>query len=215
MNVIILGAGGHAQVVADTLLCACKAGADCHPIGFLDDDPALTGSTFLGLPVLGAIDQLDNFGHDAIIVAIGDNRSRARLFETFRARGERFACAVHPTAVLAPDVRFGEGVVICAGVVVNTGAVIGNNVILNTGCTIDHHSEIGDHAHIAPGAHLGGNVRVGQGTLVGIGAVVVPGCTAGEWSIIGAGSVAAKDVPAYTTVVGVPARMVKRWNSQR
>ena len=107
-RVLILGAGGHAQVVADILSRAHGAGTDYKPVGLLDDDPALAGTTIMGLSVLGTIAQLDEFDHDAIIVAIGDNRTRTHIFESVRARGERIVNAIHPAAVLAPDVRLGE-----------------------------------------------------------------------------------------------------------
>ena len=45
MRVLILGAGGHAQVVADVLLCAHRAGDPAIPIGYLDDAPHLRGQT--------------------------------------------------------------------------------------------------------------------------------------------------------------------------
>jgi sugar O-acyltransferase (sialic acid O-acetyltransferase NeuD family) len=211
LRVLILGAGGHAQVVADILMRACEAGAKFQPIGFLDDNPSLTGMAIRGLPVLGTIAQLDEFDHEAIIVAIGDNRTRAHIFETLQARGEQIANAIHPAAVLAPDVCLGKGVMICAGVVVNTGTIIGDNVILNTSCTVDHHNYIGNHAHIAPGVHLGGDVTIGEGTVIGIGATVVPQRTVGAWSVVGAGSVVTRDIPAYSTAVGVPARVIKRY----
>ncbi len=208
-RVLILGAGGHAQVVADILLRVHDAGTNWKPVGFLDDDSALAETVILGLPVLGSIAQLDEFDHDAVIVAIGDDRTRARIFESVRARGEQIVNAIHPAAVLAPDVRLGEGVMICAGVVVNTGTVIGDNVILNTSCTVDHHNHIGNHAHIAPGVHLGGDVTIGEGTLIGIGATVIPQRTVGAWSVIGAGSVVSKDIPAHATAVGMPARVIQ------
>jgi len=110
IRVIILGAGGHAQVVADILFRAHEAGANCQPIGFLDDDLTLVGTVVMNLPVLGTIAQLDEFDHDAVIVAIGDNRTRARLFESVRTRGKRIVSAIHPAAVLAPDVHLGQGV---------------------------------------------------------------------------------------------------------
>jgi sugar O-acyltransferase (sialic acid O-acetyltransferase NeuD family) len=99
--------------------------------------------------------------------------------------------------------------VINSGVIINTGSRIGQDVILNTACTIDHHNYIGDHTHIAPGVHLGGDVEIGEGTLIGIGATVMPQCRIGAWSVIGAGAVVTKDIPAYSTVVGIPARVIK------
>ncbi len=205
-RVIILGAGGHGLVVADILLRAHDAGQAIIPMGFLDDHETLFGSDVLGLRVLGKTADLVGIPHDAVVVAIGDNRIRARLFCELSARGERKAIARHPTAVIAPDVRIGPGAMLCAGAIVNPGSVIGADVILNTGCSVDHHNEIGDHVHIAPGVHLGGRVAVGEGALVGIGATVMPGRRVGAWATVGAGACVTHDVPAGLTVVGVPAR---------
>ena len=205
-DVLVIGAGGHGLVVADILLRARDAGQQVRPVGFLDDDTALVGSTVLDLPVLGTWAQSQELGHDAVIVAIGDNGARRRVYEEATGRGERLATAVHPGAVVAPDVRLGDGVMVCAGAVVNPGTVIGENVILNTGCSVDHHNDIGAHAHIAPGVRLGGAVSVGEGALVGIGAIVIPGVSLGKGSTVGAGAVVIRDVPPGVTVVGNPAR---------
>ena len=208
-RVLIVGAGGHGQVVADILLRMQEGGHPIEPVGFLDDDPQLWGKRFLGIPVLGGMADLPAIPHDAIIIGIGDNETRRRVFLQWKAVGERFIVARHPDAVVAPDVIIGAGAMICAGVVVNTGAWIGENVILNTGCTVDHHNRIRDHVHIAPGVHLAGNVEVGEGTLVGIGAVMIPQRKVGAWSVIGAGAVVTEDIPARTVAVGVPARPLR------
>jgi len=209
MRVLIIGAGGHGQVVADILLQMRDTGEDVQPIGFIDENPALTGMEYLDLPVLGTESCLSSITHDAVIIAIGDNQTRKGRFANLRELGESFAIARHPRAIIAPDVVIGPGCMIMAGVVINSGSIINENVILNTACTVDHHSEILAHAHVAPGCHLGGQVLVQEGALIGIGSTVMPRQKIGPWSIVGAGSLVHADVPENATVVGVPARMLK------
>lgn len=210
MKIIILGAGGHAQVVADILLRMREAGRDVEPVGYLDDNPSLHGKDFLGIRVLGASDMLPAINHDAVVVALGDNTLRKKVFTKLEALGEDFVTAVHPCAVVSPGVSLGRGCMICAGVVVNTGTRIGDNTILNTNASVDHHNDIGDHAHIAPGVTLGGEVIVGDGVLIGIGATVMPRITVKAKSVAGAGAVVCGDIPAGVLVTGVPAKISQK-----
>ncbi len=55
MRILILGAGGQGQVLADALLFAAEAGQPVTPVGYLDDNPALWQMRPLGLPVLGPL----------------------------------------------------------------------------------------------------------------------------------------------------------------
>jgi sugar O-acyltransferase (sialic acid O-acetyltransferase NeuD family) len=210
MKILILGAGGHGQVIADIFLaCFQECENTAQLIGFLDDKATLRQGSVLGLPVLGPIAQLRAIPHEAVLVGIGHNQTRRKICQWVKAQGSSFTTACHSSAILGAGVEIGVGTVISAGVIVNVGAIIGQHVILNTGCSVDHHNRIDDYAHIAPGVHLGGDVEIGAGALVGIGATVMPQCRVGEWSIIGAGAVVTKDVPAYTTVIGIPARVVE------
>jgi sugar O-acyltransferase (sialic acid O-acetyltransferase NeuD family) len=204
--ILIVGAGGHGQVIADIFRARRIARLAAEQVAFLDDDPACQGCGFLGSTVLGTISRASEIPHDAVIVGIGDNATRARIFVRFAEAGDEMAIGAHPRSTVAADVTPGPGTVICAGAVINTGTTIGPNVIINTGATVDHHSVIGAHVHIAPGVHLGGAVHVGDGALVGIGAIVLPGVRIGAWSTVGAGAVVTTDVPSHATVVGVPAR---------
>ncbi len=210
MRVLIASAGGHAQVVADILQCMHEVIGDVVPIGYVDDDPALIGQERLGLPVLGNLNQLETIPHDRVIVAIGDNATRRRVFEGLQAQGEQFVTAQHPRATVAASAQIGPGTMVCAGAVINPGSVIGANCILNTGCTVDHHNHIGDHAHIAPGVHLGGDVTVGEGSLIGIGSTVMPQRRIGCWSVVSAGSLVHRDVDDRVVIAGVPGRVIRR-----
>jgi sugar O-acyltransferase (sialic acid O-acetyltransferase NeuD family) len=202
MRVAVAGARGHAKVVADALL----GGGGHEFVGFLDDDQSLWGSLVLGRPVSGPIASWSKRAIDAIVVAVGDNGQRKRLFERLLISRATLATVVHPSAVVASDVRLGRGVVVLAGAIVNAGSSVGDNVILNTACSIDHDNSIGAHVHMAPGTHTAGDVRIGEGAFIGIGASVLPGISIGDWAIVGAGAVVTKDLVGGATVVGVPAR---------
>lgn len=209
IQVLVVGAGGHAQVITDAMLRAQEDGLQQEPVGFLDDNPALLGDIILGLRVLGSIDELHGLAHDGVIIAIGANATRASLFDRLLKNGEQIVNVIHPMATLAVGVKLGRGVQACAGAIVNTGTRIGDNTIINTGATIDHHTDIAAHCHIAPGVHLGGGVQVGEGAFLGIGAVVIPGCRVGRWATVGAGAVVTRDIPDDVTAVGVPAKVIK------
>jgi sugar O-acyltransferase (sialic acid O-acetyltransferase NeuD family) len=209
MRVLILGAGGHAQVIADILFRMRDDGAAVSPVGYVDDDPSLSGQERLGLPVFGPVMDRSNIEYDALIVGIGSNTIRCRLFTMMKAHGERFATAIHPAATIARGIQIGAGTVVCAGVVVNVCSTVGENVILNTACTVDHHNRIGNHAHIAPGVHLGGDVTIGTGSLIGIGATVMPQRRVGDWSVVSAGGLIHRDLPDRVVAAGNPARVVR------
>ena len=52
-------------------------------------------------------------------------------------------------------------------------------------------------------------VHIKTGAWIGAGAIILPGVTIGDFSVIAAGAVVTKDVPPYTMVAGVPAKVVK------
>ena len=51
-------------------------------------------------------------------------------------------------------------------------------------------------------------VTIKRNAYIGAGAIILPGVTIGEYSIVAAGAVVTKDVPPYTVVAGVPARVI-------
>jgi sugar O-acyltransferase (sialic acid O-acetyltransferase NeuD family) len=210
MRVLIIGAGGHGQVVADILVRMRERTGTVEPVGYLDDNSSLSGRKLLGLAVLGTTADLSSVAHDAVIVAIGDNAVRSRLFGQLRQAGERLFTACHPQVVIAPDVTVGAGTMVCAGVVIDPGCMIGSNVILNTCSCVTHNSRIADHVHIGVGARVGAELLVAEGALVGMGATLTSRKSIGAWSVVGAGACVTKSVPAGVTVVGVPAMAVQR-----
>jgi serine acetyltransferase len=82
-------------------------------------------------------------------------------------------------------------------------------VHVNLACTVGHDAVLEDYATLAPGVHVSGHVVVEEGAYVGTGANVVERLRIGRWSVVGAGSTVLANVPANTTAVGIPARVIK------
>ena len=207
--IIVIGAGGHARVVADVI----RLSGEFELRGFLDTKRSdRHEEPFEGSRVLGGDELIDELRDNVVntaFVAIGDNVARTRIGEDLLQRGFELAVLVHPSAVVAPGVSLAPGTLLCAGTIINPGAVIGKHAIINTAASVDHDCQIGAGVHIAPGAHLGGHVTVGAGTLIGLGASIKPGVTIGERAVVGVGAAVVNDVADEQTVVGVPARVAK------
>src|SRR5256885_6490319 len=110
-----------------------------------------------------------------------------------------FAAQVPAETKIGPGTVFGYGGI---GVVVHRDAIIGANVLISPGVVIGGRSElvgvpvIEDGVKIGAGAKILGPVRIGAGAKVGANAVVI------------------HDVAAGGTVVGVPAKSLRRLKAQ-
>jgi sugar O-acyltransferase (sialic acid O-acetyltransferase NeuD family) len=202
MRIAIMGAGGHAKVVADAIL----AGGQHQIFGFFDDDASLWRNEILGFPVMGPIDSWRSHSMDAFVIGIGDNANRKKIFGHLKSAGAKFATVTHPRATIAKGVALGEGTVVFANAVVNSDTSIGPDGILNTSCTVDHDCIVGAHTHLAPGVNVTSEVLIGEGVFAGTGVKIIPRVRIGDWAIIGAGSVVIRDIHEAAKVAGVPAR---------
>lgn len=103
---------------------------------------------------------------------------------------------IHPGASIGDGLFIDHGM----GVVIGETSIVGNNVTLYQGVTLGgtgkekgkRHPNIGDNVVIGTGAKILGNITIGENSYIGANAVVL------------------KDVPANSTVVGVPGRITRQ-----
>lgn len=210
-EVVIIGAGGFAREVLDVME-ACNSVGDSYDIlGYIvESQYAQRGTVINGKQVLGDFDWLAEHAQQVeAVCAVGQPELQLRLIRRAEEAGARFCNVIHPAAMLTRWVQMGTGVVVTAGCILTNNIRLGNHVQVNLDCTIGHDATLGDFATLAPGVHVSGKVTLSTGCYVGTGVNIIDKIHIGEWSIVGAGSTVIRDVPPNTTVVGVPAKVVK------
>ena len=210
--VVVVGAGGFGREVLD-VIAAMNEDIEAEKldvIGVLDDDPRDRDLDLLKArqcPYLGTVDDwVRTRGGSDFIIGIGRPQVRQAIAHKFETVQGRAAIAIHPTASVGFGVVIGAGTVICAGVRLTNNIRIGRHVHLNLNVTVGHDVTIGDYVSVNPLVAVSGGCSIRDRVLVGTGSVVLQGLEAGADCVIGASACVVKDVPAGTTVKGVPAR---------
>lgn len=194
-RILIVGAGGHGKVVADVV----RAGDAFEIAAFVDERAVVRdGDLYLGVRVLAGEDALPRareLGIGYAIVAFGDCKGRLGCCERLRANGFEIVSAIHPRAVVAPDVSIGAGTVVVAGAIIGAAARVGEAVIVNTAASVDHDCVLDDGVHVEPGAIIGPSAHIGRATTIGMGAIVGKGRRVGAHVQVADGTVVSSDLP--------------------
>lgn len=206
--VLIIGAGGHAKVLADALLASGR-----QVLGFTAGS-AKDGhhaEVLPGLLVLGTDEVLRNYPPAEVELVNGlggiDCRGlRRRVQERLEADGWYFSGVCHPAAQVSPFASVSAGVQLLAACVVQAGTRLGVGSIVNTAAVVEHDSTLEEYVHVAPRAVLCGNTQVGRNSHIGAGAIVRQGLRLGPNTLVGAGAVVVKEFGGRGTLIGVPAR---------
>ena len=126
--------------------------------------------------------------------------------------------------VIFPEAEIGENCNICANVLIENKVKVGNNVTVKSGVQLWDGITVKDNVFIGPNATFTNDIFprsknkdwklsetvIETGASIGANATILCGITIGENSMIGAGSVVTKDVPANELWVGNPAHFVRK-----
>lgn len=160
-KLIILGAGGYGQTVADV----AEQTGKYDEITFLDDNSDI------------AIDTCNNFVNyisddTDFYPAFGNNEGRVGWLHRLMELGCNIATIIHPTAYISPKTTIIAGSVVLPGAIVNTGCLVKMGCIINCGAIVDHGCVLEEGVHVCLGAivkgenHLPRCMKVEAGTVI-------------------------------------------------
>lgn len=158
-SLLIIGAGGHGQVVAEVAV-------DCgySEIAFIDDTSDRA---------IGKISEIEKFKekYTDLFIGIGNNRLREQLFEWAEEMGFCIPILVHPTAYISRTAVIEKGIIVEPMAIVNARSVIRKGTIVSIGAVIDHDVEIGKYSHINAGAIIKAGTEIDDYTKIDAGEV--------------------------------------------
>ncbi|MCR6638077.1 MAG: NeuD/PglB/VioB family sugar acetyltransferase [Sporocytophaga sp.] len=195
---LLYGADSFAKVVKE---CAKASGREVY---FIFDD-FKRDLQLDNTPVVGPYNKEFNV-NEPILIGVEENLLRKTLVSKIE---HAFTSVIHPQAIISKYVSYLDGTIIFQGAIIQAGTTIGKHCIINIGAKIDFECLISDYVNLGPGSIIGGYAKIEEGVTVGAGAIVSPNIEIGKWAVISPGSVVTENVPEYTVVEGIPAKVVK------
>lgn len=184
-------------------------------MGFLDDSKYGVEKNYMGVPIVGGRNNLEEFvrkGYYFLNNVASSTKNIEAVFNSLVSVNAKIATLIFPEL---PDFdqnasRVGVGSFISPHVVIGAQAVIGRNVVIRPKSMVSHDSEIGDFCFIGPDVTVLRRVKIGDNTYLGAKSLIRNDITIGKNCVIGMGAVVTKDIPDNTVVVGNPAKPIKK-----
>jgi sugar O-acyltransferase (sialic acid O-acetyltransferase NeuD family) len=219
-TVYIIGAGGFGRELADWAATAGDAYSGRWTFtvaGFVDNNFKNLPTTINDVPVIGGDDELEALAAQsntpiAVLIGVGTPSIKKRIYEKlFKSGKYYFPNLIGRNSLVGSNVSIQEnsGVIITPGNIITCNIKLGAHVMINLSCTLGHDCVLEDFVTLSPGVNVSGNVHIKEGAYLGTGSSTVEKITIGEWSVLGGQAFAAKDIPANSTCVGVPAKQIK------
>jgi sugar O-acyltransferase (sialic acid O-acetyltransferase NeuD family) len=207
-NILIIGARGFGREHYKFSQTFPEYGKDFVVKGFLDDKADALDGFPEHAPILSSVEDYQIQTDDVFVCALGDVHAKAKYIEIIRNKGGHFMTLIHPTAIVYDTAEIGEGVVVSPYCIISANVKIEEFTTMQSFCNFGHDAHIGKFCSIESYAFLGGFAQIGDYVTLHTRTTILPRVKVGDNAIVGAGSVAIKNVNPGITVFGIPAREI-------
>ena len=210
-DIAIFGVGGFGREVLTLIQDINKVEPTWNVVGFFDDGYEI-GYESHGLKNLGGVKELNEWKTPlAVTIAIGTPRIKRGILRNIKNPLIEYPTLIHPTVIIGDKdyVKIGKGCIFCAYTVITCDVEIVNFVILNLACTLGHDTTVKDHCAFMPTCNISGECVIEESVYCGTGVKIINQTSIGADTIVGAGAVVVKTLPAKCTAVGAPAKAIK------
>ena len=207
---LIIGAKGFAKEVLEIL----HQNGQTENLCFYDDvNDDLPEKLFGQFPILRTIEEAKTYFNQTsnhFVLGIGNPKHRSMLSDKFEKLGGELYTIVSKNAEVGSfDNNVGNGVIVTSGVIITNSITIKKGALINLNCTIGHDTIIGEYVEICPNVNISGHCTIDDGVFIGTSTTILPKVHIGKNSVVAAGAVVTKDVPANVMVAGIPAVVKK------
>ena len=206
-KIYIIGAGSYGEAIADLAEhCGYQVA------GYYDDDESKKETMCMGSKVIGKIEISEEKVQGKLFaIAIGNNKIRESIAKKILDCGGLLPSLVHSTAVISKQVSIGTGCFVHSQSFLWTKVSVADFCIVSPQVVLAHHTEMLQSSFVSAGSNIGANIQIGQRAFIGIGSTLMTGISQiGSDSVVGAGSVVIENVDSGITVVGNPAKQIKK-----
>lgn len=211
----IYGAGGLAREVYETIRLTPDAKDSWSDILFIDDYDY--NRTLRGHKVLSFQQAAELYTPDSLefLTAVGEPFGREAIYKRLKAHGYHLSTLVHPSVTIPDTAALEEGTIVGAFSFLSCDVSIGANTYIQNHVSIGHDTAVGSHCVLSAGNFISGHCKIGSCTYIGMSVPVKEKIQIGSGSIIGMGSVIARDIPDGVIAMGNPARAMKHNTEKR
>lgn len=211
-KLIIIGAGGNAEVINSTIEDINHDKKTFEVIGYLDDNAKDKSKDIVGEVTKKSIEKYLKFSDVFFVWTLRSTNLGEDIndkFQKLEIPRSKFTNIIHKKSSISNSSSLGTGITIHPFVSIGPKTIIGDHVNIFSNSTIGHGTKLEEFSYVANNSSIGAYVQIKRGGYIGMNSTIRERIRVNEWTIVGMSSVVLKDTEKKSVVAGNPAKKIR------